>query len=136
MEYRGDGDTNCNWCTWNDLQKLEKRSGKVENLRRSWDYPNYGIVQIGQKTEKNPGDLKKLVWHSDSSERPPRNTDVKNSQWVIKIIIIQTGEIAHEKTWIWLRNGYIKRETESFQILIQSKGRFVGWLGFMAYQPL
>ena len=25
-----DGDTNCNWCTWNDLQRSEKETEKNE----------------------------------------------------------------------------------------------------------
>ena len=47
------------------------------------DNPDYSIVEIGLKTEKSPGNLKKLeetCCHSGSSERPSANTDVKNSQ--------------------------------------------------------
>ena len=30
MEHEGDGDTNCNWCTWNDLQRLGKGLEKLK----------------------------------------------------------------------------------------------------------
>ena len=29
MERDGDGDTNCNWSTWNDLQRLGKGAERV-----------------------------------------------------------------------------------------------------------
>ena len=32
----------------------------------------------------------------------------------------QTGEVSHEKTWTWLRNGTVKRETESIRIEAQN----------------
>ena len=31
------------------------------NKRMSTDNPNYGIVEIGQNTEKSPGDLRRLA---------------------------------------------------------------------------
>ena len=30
----------------------------------------------------------------------------------------QTDEIAHEKTWIWLRKGNLKKETEPLLIAV------------------
>ena len=45
--------------------------------------PNYNIIENGQNTEKNPGDLRSCC-HSGSSEKPSAKTDVKNSQWVNK----------------------------------------------------
>ena len=44
MEHEGDGDTNCNWCTRNDLQRISKRTRGVGNLWTNGDYPNYSIV--------------------------------------------------------------------------------------------
>ena len=38
------------------------------DMRTSGDHPNYSIVEIGQNTEKSPG---------DSSERPSANVGVK-----------------------------------------------------------
>ena len=31
VEHESNGDTNCNWCTWNSPQKLGKEAGRVEN---------------------------------------------------------------------------------------------------------
>ena len=61
MEHEGDGDTNHNWCTWNNLQRLSKRMRGVGNQRMSRDHPNYSIVEVGQKTEKSSGDLRRLA---------------------------------------------------------------------------
>ena len=61
MEYGSDGDTSCNWCTWNNIQKIGKGTGRLRNSRTSRDHPNYGIIKIGKNTEKRPGYLRKLV---------------------------------------------------------------------------
>ena len=55
-----DGDTNGNWCTWNDPQKIRKETEKLGNKRTSRDHPDYSIINIGQYTEKSPGDLRRL----------------------------------------------------------------------------
>ena len=48
----------------------------------SREYPKNSIAEIGQSTEESPGD--KETWcHSDSSERPSANSDVKKSQEII-----------------------------------------------------
>ena len=39
------------------------------------DCPNYSVVEIGQNTEKSPGDLKRLA-----VSQIPVNANVKNSQ--------------------------------------------------------
>ena len=49
----------------------------VEGLEISGDHPNYSIVEIGQNTEKSPGDLRRFaVTHS--SGKPSVNAGVKN----------------------------------------------------------
>ena len=40
---------------------LDERTGKFTNQRTSGDYPDYSIIKIGQNTEKNPGDLRRLA---------------------------------------------------------------------------
>ena len=52
MEHESDGDTNCNWRTWNDSQRLGKETEGVGNRRTN---PNYSIVE---NTEKSPGDIR------------------------------------------------------------------------------
>ena len=58
MEHKANGDTNCDWCTWNDPQRLGKRAGGVGNRRTRGDNQNYCFVEVGQNTETIPGDLK------------------------------------------------------------------------------
>ena len=45
-------------------------------MMMSGDHPNNSIIEIGQNTKKNPGDLKRL----STSGKPSANTGVKNSQ--------------------------------------------------------
>ena len=35
--------------------------GGLGNNRMNWDLPNYGIIEIGQNTEKSPADLRRLA---------------------------------------------------------------------------
>ena len=50
MEYEGDGDSNCNWGTQNDIQRFDKEIGSVRNWedrpkpskpQHYWDQPEY-----------------------------------------------------------------------------------------------
>ena len=59
MEHESNSNTNYNWCTRNNLQRLGKGAGRVGNWRMSQDHPNYSIVKIGQNIEKSPGELRK-----------------------------------------------------------------------------
>ena len=53
MEHEGDGFTNCNWCNWNNHQKIDKGTGRLGNKKTSGDHPNYNIIKIDQNTEKS-----------------------------------------------------------------------------------
>ena len=61
MEHEVDGDTNCNWCTWNNPQRVGTWTGGFENKRTREDHPNYSIIKISQNTEKSPADLRRLA---------------------------------------------------------------------------
>ena len=61
MEREGDGDTDCNWCVWNNLKRIGKGTGRHGNNRTSGDHPDYSIIKIGQSTEKSPEDLRRLA---------------------------------------------------------------------------
>ena len=74
IEHEGDSDTSCDWCTW--TERTEKGTGRVGNQRTSRDYPNYSIIEIGQNTEKGPGDLRRLA----VTQMLSANAGVKNSQ--------------------------------------------------------
>ena len=43
MDYECDGDTDCNWCTWNNPQNIDKRPGKLGNKRTRGDHLDYNI---------------------------------------------------------------------------------------------
>ena len=51
VEHEGDGDTNCNWCTWNDPQRLRRNTGRIGNERKNEDHPNDSIVENCQNTK-------------------------------------------------------------------------------------
>ena len=61
MEHKSDGYTNCIGCCWYSHQMIGKRTRGVENKGTSRENPNYSIAEIGQNTEKSPGDLERLV---------------------------------------------------------------------------
>ena len=44
-------------CTLGTSPKVLEKNGRVGNRRTNRDHPNYNIVEIGQNTEKNPGDF-------------------------------------------------------------------------------
>ena len=62
MEHEGDGDTSWNWCTWNNPQRIDKRTGRLGTERTSGDHPNDSIIKIDQNTEKSLGDLRNLAF--------------------------------------------------------------------------
>ena len=61
MGHEGDSDTNCDWCTWNNHQRIGKGTGRFENLRTNGDHLDYSTIKIGQNTEKSAGDLRLTV---------------------------------------------------------------------------
>ena len=60
MEHEGDNYTNCDWCFWYSHQRIIKGTGGLGSWRMGEDHPNYSIIENGQNTEKNPGDLRRL----------------------------------------------------------------------------
>ena len=48
-------DAYCNWCTWNNPLRIDKRSRRLKNRRTNREHPDNGIIKIGQNTEKSPG---------------------------------------------------------------------------------
>ena len=88
MEHEGDGDINFNLCTWNDPQKFSKRSRGVRNQRTSWDNPNYSIVEARSDYWEESWWPGVNCCHSNTSNRPSANADVKNVLGVIYTIYI------------------------------------------------
>ena len=77
VEHESDVYTNCNWSSWYCHQRIIKGTGGFGNKRTSGDYPNYYIIEIGQNTEKGPGDLRRLAVIQTSMKD---HQHVKNSQ--------------------------------------------------------
>ena len=71
MEHEGDGDATCNVYTWNDPKRLGKWSCRPFKLQHCWERPEYW----GEESWR----LQETCCHSNSSERPSANADVKNS---------------------------------------------------------
>ena len=85
MEHESDNYTNRELCFWYSYQRIIKGTGGLGNKRTSGDHPNCNIIENGQNTEKSPGYLRRLA----VTQTPVKdNVDVKNSQGIIIIIII------------------------------------------------
>ena len=85
-----------------EKDKISSRTGRLGNNRISWDHPNYCIIEIGKNWEEF-WRLEENCRHSNFSERPSANTNVKNSQGVtmIIIIIILPNNWNNSETWGW-----------------------------------
>ena len=84
IEHEGDNYTNGYWYSWYSHQRIVKGTGGLENKRTIRDHPNYNIVEIGQNTEKNPRDLRRLV---------VTRTSVKDHQ----LTLISTGRLCGDR---------------------------------------
>ena len=58
IEHESDGDTTYNWRARYSYQRIDIMTGRLGNIRTSGDHTNYYIIEVGQNTEKSPGDLK------------------------------------------------------------------------------
>ena len=61
MEHESDVYTNRDWCFWNSYHRIIKGSEGLGNKRTSGDHQNYYIIENGQNTEKNPGNLRRFA---------------------------------------------------------------------------
>ena len=73
VEHESDCETSCNLRTLNDTQSGLR---ELENRRMNRDHPSYCMVEIGQNTEKSPGDLRRIA---------VTQTSMKNYQWCEKL---------------------------------------------------
>ena len=77
MEHDSDGDTNCNWCTWNNPQMIVTRTRRLKNQMTSRCHLDYSIIKIGQNSGKSLGDLRRGP--ADWSDRASATTHL--AQW-------------------------------------------------------
>ena len=68
MEHEVHGDASCDWCTWNNVYRVGKGTGRLEN-ERSGNHLDYIIIKIAENTDKSPGDLRRLA----VAQTPVRN---------------------------------------------------------------
>ena len=80
--------TNCSWCSWYSHQMIGIRAEVLGSNRTGRDSPNYSIVEIGQNTEKGPGDLKRLAVTQIPVENHQLTLMWKTLTEIIIIIII------------------------------------------------
>ena len=68
MENESDNDANCNYHAWYSHQMISTENGRFGNMRTNGDHLHYSIVEISQKTERSPGDLRRIAVTSASVE--------------------------------------------------------------------
>ena len=61
MEHENDDDTNDNWCARYSHQRIDQGIGGLGNKGTIGDHLKYSIVEIGQNTQKSPGDVLRLA---------------------------------------------------------------------------
>ena len=61
MEPEGENYTNRDWCFWYSHQRIIKGTRGLGGLRTSGNHSSYNIIENGQNTKNNPGDLRKLA---------------------------------------------------------------------------
>ena len=76
MEDEGDGDTNCNWDTWNNPQMTDPGTKRLRNQRTRRSHSDYSIVKIKHNTDNSPGDLRRLA-----STQTPVGNYVRTLAW-------------------------------------------------------
>ena len=59
--HEGDGDTSCNWCTWNRPQMPGKKTGGTLIQTKNQNHSDHSIFKICETTEKSHGDLRRLA---------------------------------------------------------------------------
>ena len=61
MEHERDVDIGRKWSARYSHQSIATETGRLGNKRMSRDHSRYSIIEVGQNTEKSPGDLRTLA---------------------------------------------------------------------------
>ena len=83
MEHESDVYTNYDWCSWYSHRRIDKETGGHGNKRMSGDLPNYYTIEIGQNTEKSPGDLRRFTVILTSEKDNHLSLMCKTLNWLI-----------------------------------------------------
>ena len=72
--------TNCNWCSLYSHQRINKRTGSLRKKEDVWESSN--LLDYWDRTEywEEHWILKETCYHSNTSERPSANLNVKLSR--------------------------------------------------------
>ena len=111
MEHENDDETNYNWCSQYSHQKFDTRTGGLGNNGTGGDWPNYSIVEIGQNTEKSPGDLRRhaVTQTPEENHQLTLKWKLSTSKIIIIMIIIIIIIIMIIQTATWKKQT--RRET-------------------------
>ena len=76
MEHEGDGDTNCNWCTLNNPQRLDKGNGNLKIRGQVETIQTTALLRSAKVLRRVP----KIQGDSNSCKIPSANAGVRDSQ--------------------------------------------------------
>ena len=78
-KHEGNGDTSCDWCTWNGSRRLGERTGRVRNWRMNLNYPDYSI-KIGLNTDGKKAwrQLHKNAWMQEAAPQQSSSCTATN----------------------------------------------------------
>ena len=106
MGHHIDGDTNCNWRTWNSPKGLIMETGRAVNRGTNRDYSSYNIVEISQNSEESPGNLRRLAIAPTPVKNPQHLCEELARSEIIIIIILSfqiRGQVDTIQTTVLLR---------------------------------
>ena len=79
MEHKSDGDTNCNWCTWNNHQRDSKGTGRL-GIRGQVKTIQTTALLRSARILKRVLEIKETGCHTNCSEKLFGTAGRKNSQ--------------------------------------------------------
>ena len=114
MVHESNDYTNCNRCSWYSHQRIGTMTGGHGNNWTGGGCQNYSIVEIGQNTEKSPGDLNELavtqtiienyqltlMWKSLMENN--NNNDKLAELWTFPYLWTPEGTSKKKKKWLVL----------------------------------
>ena len=102
-------------------KKLRRELASIENcvdesIQGLEDYIKKNKEKVIAEASNSIGNIRVYVKKKKNNKRRKHKWEEKQSYKYFKR---QTGEIAHKKTWTWLRKGNLKRESEPLLIAVQ-----------------
>ena len=145
MEYESDGETSCDCCSWYSHQRIGTETMGLGNKRTRRDHLNYSIVEIGQNTEKSPGDLRRLDVTQTTTNPSQSGPGSNGNEGIFDIPqgyrsgASPSGSLeSYPEHSLCCRSLFLYKSSVSvFNSSSRLSGqKTVGWLYFTAYQNL